>query len=243
MFKIALQMYSLREYCDKGLDAALGGIAKAGYNGIETYSLHGLSAPELRAKLDAAGLACPSMHVGYDQFRGDIKKVIADAMVLGASFIVIPWTKPEKEADVLELADFVRQNSAAVRESGLKWMYHNHAHEFTLLDKGRDFFDVLLENTDSTQISLQVDTYWAEQGGAPIVGFIERVKARIGGFHLKDHREIGSGNIDFAPVLVAAAELGHEWLIVEQEEFDIDPYESIRISLENIRKIEKDGDA
>ena len=238
MFNIALQLYSLREQCDRDLDGVLERLALAGYDGVEPYTLYDLTARQMKDKLDGAGLACPSAHIGLERFRADIDAVIADAATLGASFVTIPWTDLKTEAEVFELAAFVRENAAKIRTSGLKWLYHNHAGEFRRFGGSRDFFDILLENTDKTQINLQVDTYWAEQAGTPIKDFIMRTRERIGCFHLKDSREIGAGSIDFPSVLDAAKELGHKWLIVEQEEFDIDPYESVRISLENVKKLQ-----
>jgi len=236
MPKIAIQLYSLREQCAADLDGALEKIAAAGYDGVETFSyLFGLSAAELKVKFDKYGLACPSMHVGYDDFQADIGKVIENAVTLGAKFVIIPYSEFNCESCALNLVDFVEDNADKINASGLKWLYHNHAHEHKVLASGKDFYNILLENTNETQINLQVDTYWVEQGGARIADFIERVKPRIGGFHLKDHREIGAGSIDFPLVLKTAKELSHEWLVVEQEAFDTDPFESIKISINYIR--------
>jgi sugar phosphate isomerase/epimerase len=241
MFKIALQLYSLREQCGADLDNVLARVAEAGYDGVETHMLYDMPARELRLKFDKYGLSCPSMHVGWDQFKNDLDGVISDAAALGASFIIIPILRPvtDKASDVRELAGFVKENTARVAGSGLKWLFHNHSNEFAILDSGKDFFDELLENTEPGQIDLQVDTYWTEKAGVPVKAFIERVKPRIKCFHLKDHREIGAGDIDFPLVLNAARELGHEWLVVEQEEFDLDPFESIRISVENVKRMIK----
>lgn len=239
MFKLAIQLYSLREY-ETDLDGMFAKIKEAGYDGVEAYFyLYGMTAAQLRERLDKAGLECVSMHVDVSRFKNDIDGVIADANALGASMVAIPFMEWEAEADALDIAAIVRANSAKIKAGGLMWLYHNHSHEFKKLDNGKDFFDVLLPNTDSGQINLQLDTYWAEQAGVPVASFIERAGERIGGFHLKDKMEIGSGNIDFEYVLKTAKKLGHKWLVVEQEGFDKDPYESIRISREFVENIAK----
>jgi sugar phosphate isomerase/epimerase len=238
MFKIAINLYSLKDYEDEGIDEIFEKVSKAGYQGVETYSFYGLTAKELKSKFDKAGLFCPSMHIGYGQFTADIDNVINDAKTLGASYVVIPMTRAKTEAEVLEISDFICANAKKIEESGLIWLYHNHAHEFEKLDKGRDFFEVLLENTDSKQINLQVDTYWVMQGGADIGGFIEKYNSRIAAFHFKDHREVGAGEIDFPLVIKTAKNLGHDWLVVEQEAYDGDPYDSIRAGYDYLRKIE-----
>ena len=52
MFKIAIQLYSLKEKCAADLDGTLKKVAEAGYDGVETYTLFNLPAAELRKKLD-----------------------------------------------------------------------------------------------------------------------------------------------------------------------------------------------
>jgi len=238
MFKVALQLYSLKEHCAADLDGTLQKIAGIGFDGVETHSLYGHSAEELRAKLDSHGLACPSMHVPLEAFEENLDGVIADALALGAEFLVIPWSKADSIDGILTLATFVCEKSDRVNAAGLKWLYHNHSHELRTFE-GVNFFDIFLDNTSLERINLQADTHWLAHGGANVTEFIRAHAGRIGAFHLKDEAELRGNRIDFAAVLKAAAALGHRWLIFEQESYSQDEFISIRTALENIRNIEK----
>jgi len=47
--------------------------------------------------------------------------------------------------------------------------------------------------------------------------------------------EVGEGNLDWPDILAAAREAGTEWYIVEQDTCQRDPFESLAISLRNLR--------
>ena len=47
--------------------------------------------------------------------------------------------------------------------------------------------------------------------------------------------EVGEGNLNWPRILSAAAEAGVEWYIVEQDICQRDPFESLAISLRNLK--------
>src|SRR5512140_106890 len=53
---IGVQLYSLRDLCDKDLPGTLAGLSKIGYQGVEFAGYHKRSAQELRKLLDDNGL-------------------------------------------------------------------------------------------------------------------------------------------------------------------------------------------
>ncbi|MCL2407136.1 MAG: sugar phosphate isomerase/epimerase [Defluviitaleaceae bacterium] len=235
--KIALQLYSLKNQCEKDLSATLAAIKSAGYDAVETYTLHDMTADELKALLTQHGLKTVSMHVGMEFYENHFEKVISDAKTLGAEFLTIPYSKLETAEKVEYFAALIRTHAKAVRDAGLKWLYHNHDHELKPLDNGKNFFDILLEGTDAGDINLQVDTHWVAHAGVKITDFISKYGNRISCFHLKDEAELAGGNINFAAVVSAAKVLGHKCLIVEQERFDKDPIECITLAIKNLKGI------
>ena len=48
--------------------------------------------------------------------------------------------------------------------------------------------------------------------------------------------EVGTGLVNFSGVEKIAKAAGVQWFIVEQEEYNMDPFKSIQISLENLKK-------
>ena len=57
---------------------------------------------------------------------------------------------------------------------------------------------------------------------------------------INDHEsffaEVGSGNLDIKNIVKTATESGCKWFIVEQDECDGDPFDSLHISYKNLRK-------
>jgi len=49
--------------------------------------------------------------------------------------------------------------------------------------------------------------------------------------------EVGEGNLNWEEILCACEEAGVEWYIVEQDESYRSPFESIKISKENLKKM------
>jgi sugar phosphate isomerase/epimerase len=72
------------------------------------------------------------------------------------------------------------------------------------------------------------------------------VKGRMGVVHLKDleiidykqvFAEVGEGNLNFKAIIEACREIGVEWYVVEQDECRRDPFESLAISLRNLKAL------
>src|SRR5688572_7767890 len=76
---IAVQLYSVRDFCGKDFDAALKQVAGMGFEGVEFagYHKYASDAAGLRKKLDDLGLKAAGTHIGAGSFVGDdLKKTI-----------------------------------------------------------------------------------------------------------------------------------------------------------------------
>ena len=104
----------------------------------------------------------------------------------------------------------------------------------------------LLTKTD--KIRFVHDTYWTARCGIDPAEQIRLFGHRLLGIHLRDltfekrlidviprDTFIGDGVIDFRKVLSAAEGTGCEYMVIEQKTKT--PYEDIKRSLENLRKI------
>ena len=49
--------------------------------------------------------------------------------------------------------------------------------------------------------------------------------------------EIGEGNLNWQDIIKACTEIGVEWALVEQDVCQRDPFESLAISLNNLKKL------
>ena len=129
------------------------------------------------------------------------------------------------------------------RGSGLLIGYHNHSHELARFD-GKTGLQILLEQF-SPDIWWEIDTYWIQHGGADPVQWIGKVTGKIPCVHLKDMAimpdktqvmaEVGEGNMNWPAILKACRDAGVQWFIIEQDICQRDPFESLQISLRNVR--------
>ncbi|GAG48180.1 unnamed protein product, partial [marine sediment metagenome] len=96
---IALQLYSVREDCQKDVAGTLKAVAEMGYEGVEFAGYHGSSAEELRKILDDVGLKVVGSHLRLSVLQGDeLAKTIEFNKALGNKRLVIAWHDPEKIA-------------------------------------------------------------------------------------------------------------------------------------------------
>jgi sugar phosphate isomerase/epimerase len=127
--------------------------------------------------------------------------------------------------------------------AGLKFLYHNHAHEFIRYGGVRPL-DYLRDRTDAGKFGFLPDFYWIQYAGVSPVKFMEEYAGRADVVHLKDMRaapegqnrmaEIYEGNMDYGAIVGACKKAGVLWAAVEQDVCDRDPFESLKISFDNI---------
>jgi sugar phosphate isomerase/epimerase len=122
---------------------------------------------------------------------------------------------------------------------GYKLSYHNHSHEFIRYENGKTAFEMLAEGLDKEKVAFVLDTYWVQHGGADVRYWIEKLKGRIEVLHLKDMKctetrttfaEVGQGNLWWDGIIKTAEECGVRHFVVEQDKWDKDSLECIRIS-------------
>lgn len=77
-FKIALQLYTVRDDLEKDFKATLLKVKEMGYEGVEFAGLYGHSADEVKAMCEQAGVVPLSAHIPYDELKSDPEKVISD---------------------------------------------------------------------------------------------------------------------------------------------------------------------
>ena len=91
----------------------------------------------------------------------------------------------------------------------------------------------------------EFDIYWITKAGERPVDWLQRYQDRVSLVHLKDmtvdeeqfFAELGTGGVDIKSVLQVGEEIGVKWWVVEQDESKIDPLESIKISMDYLKKI------
>ncbi len=243
MIPVALQLYTLREYASKDFTGTLKRVAEIGYQGVEFAGYGNMKAEDLKSLLDELKLKAAGSHVSIDTLRDDLKNVIDYNLKIGNHFIVCPWQKYSGKKDFISFAKELNEIGKVCKENGLKFCYHNHAHEFERFE-GSYGFDLLINNTDPELVYFEVDIYWLKYAGADPISYIRKLGKRMPLIHIKDMErvgrdfaEVGTGIMDIHGIVEESKRSNVEWLIVEQDKCNKDPFESVRISFENLKKI------
>ena len=249
---IGIQLYTVRDLLPKDFDGTLAKVRAAGYTVVEPAGYYHKPAAEFKAALDRAGLRAVSTHHPMFELVPRLDEFIAYGKVLGLQYIVCPspMRRDPKLKGELDLEDWrwvagqLNKIGEKVKAAGMTFGYHNHGPEFGS-EKGVVFYDELLRLTDPSLVVFEMDCGWVFAAGRNPVDFLNKMPERFPLLHVKDvEREasgqyrshvLGTGKMDYAPILRAAR--GLKQYFVEQEEFDIDPIEAIRQDAEYMRKL------
>jgi sugar phosphate isomerase/epimerase len=234
---ISIQLYTLRDECEKDYRAVIERVARIGYAGVELAGLYGLSATEVRSLVEDLGMRVSGTHVQGRVDGDDLERIADEAAATGAPFMVVPMLPPDRfnSADsVRKLAGRLAPAVGSAEARGMKLAYHNHNFEFVEVD-GRPAYDLFVESLHP-DIVLEVDIYWAQTGGADPAALVERLGERVALLHVKDGPctpsddmvAVGDGKVD-VPAALAANE-AVQWHIVELDRFAGDMWDAVERS-------------
>ena len=202
-----------------------------------------------------------SFDLHFDKIVSDAKRLDVKYLRIGS----LPFTHYGQPEKFIEYAKEIDMWGAKLREHGIKLFYHNHHCEFDKVD-GKVLFDHLVENTSAENIGFEIDVHWIQRAGLNPVKFIKKMAGRAELVHLKDYRivtpsqedlmsslakgsmdvffntiqfaEIGEGNLDFEEIIAVCEETGVKYLPIEQDDtYGRDPFESLQISMDNLKKL------
>jgi sugar phosphate isomerase/epimerase len=98
-------------------------------------------------------------------------------------------------------------------------------------------YDFMLKNTDTVKVFFQMDVYWVVRGGQSPVEYFKNYPGRFEMLHLKDHKELGqSGMVGFDAIFSNMLQAGVKYLVLEVEKYNFSPIESVRKSMDYLRK-------
>ena len=244
MSRIGLQLYTVRDAAATDLAGALRRAAELGFEGVELHDLHGHAPAEVRAMLDAHGLAVCGRHVGLEAAEDDLGGLAAELATLGTDRLVVAWIQPPRtpaEADAA-VARLVHAAEGAA-DAGLRLGFHNHDAEVAAQADGRSVLDLLLAADGGP--FLELDLGWAWYAGADPIALLDTAGSRAPLVHVKDmrrdggpvHVPLGRGDVDYRGLADAADRAGVEWLIVEQDDTHGDAFEAVAESLARLRSL------
>jgi len=191
---------------DEDLDAVLGEVRAAGYDGVEARILAGGDPARARAKLDEYGLRQGSMSTGYAMLD-DLEETLAYATGVGAGFVMVSGVgdhQTEGLGAYERAADRFNEVGRRCKDAGVQFCYHNHSWEFARYvpsDPAQEVpygtpgsvtgLEHLLALTDPELVKGCFDVYWIQHGGEDPAAFLQRYRDRVGYPHFKDLRYLG----------------------------------------------------
>ena len=247
---VAAQLYTIRDFMKKPEDMAvsLKKIREIGYKAVQLSGHGEVETEELKKMLDNEGLSVCATHVRFDDLRDNLDAVMADHDILECKYVAIGSLPGEykNEEGYKKFAREASEGGKKMKEKGHVFGYHNHS--FELVKYGdRTALAILYEDSDPEYFTAEIDTYWIQHGGGDPAAWIRKVSGRSPLVHFKDmavtedrkqvFAEVGEGNLNWPEILSACKEAGVEWYIVEQDRCQRDPFESLKISLENMKEM------
>jgi len=253
---LAAQLYTVREFTQTAEDfaASMAKVRAIGYTAVQVSAIGPIPDAEVKAIVDDLGLVICNTHVRPSSaLWDDLDAVIEQHRLWDCRHVALGSMparyREEGEDGFRRFASEASRIGEKLHAAGLTFSYHNHSFEFVRFGSGhsgdaRTGLDIIYEESDPRYLQAELDTYWVQHGGGDPAAWIGRLKGRMPVVHLKDMvicegeqtmAEVGEGNLNWPAILQACRDAGVEWYAVEQDVCQRDPFESLRISYENLR--------
>ena len=241
--EIGLQLWTIRDLVARDLPAALAATRDAGFRTVELAGFAGHEPLLIAEALRAADLVAPSAHVSYPDLREDLDGVIASLGTIGCAGLVVPAFDPALLADrgrVERLAASLDSIGRRVADAGMSFALHDEESQLAPLD-GTTAWSILVEATDPTLVSLQLDLFAMLAVGIDPLPLIATHASRITSLHVCDRRDgryvpVGQGEIEWRPLLDAVAATPCRVLFVEDEDAS-DPLAAAQASYDGLARL------
>ncbi len=241
---VGLQLYSVRNECEKDLVKTVTAVSKMGYQGVEFAGYYNRDAKTLRQLLDDTGLKCCGTHIGLETMLGEnLAKTIEFNKTLGNNFLIVPglaekYRKTRKAWQ--ETAVIFNELSEKVQPHGMRVGYHNHSIEFAPLD-GEMPWDTFFGGTNK-RVVMQFDTGNAMHGSGDPVLFLKKYPGRAGTVHIKPYSKskpnavLGEDELPWPEIFnLCETSGGTDWYIVEYESDAYPPLVSVEKCIQTMR--------
>jgi sugar phosphate isomerase/epimerase len=193
----SVQLYTLASEFSADMHGSLEKLAALGLRNVEAFAF--VDRPdEIRAALDASGLASPTGHAPLlsDELwtpDGSIPTpapeiVFEAAAKIGMQTVIDPFVAPERwltEDGVADIAERLNRAADLAATFGLSVGYHNHAQEFVADFDGQSAYERFVALTDD-RVQLELDLFWALTGGQDVPALVTTLGDRLTAVHVKD---------------------------------------------------------
>ena len=242
---VGLQLYSVRNQCQKDLPGTIAAVAKMGYEGVEFAGYYDYKAEDLRKMLDDNHIKCCGTHTQWSTLSdSNLAATIEFNKIIGNKYLIVPMLTvrdDDLKAAWLRYAERFNVLAEKVKPHGMRVGYHNHAGDLKPLG-GTTSMDILFSNT-KPDVIMQLDTFWVFSGGADPAVYLKRYPGRTLTTHLKEWTRdghiamIGDGDTKWDELFKLYETISNvEWYIVEEERSP-NPMEAVDLCLKGYRKL------
>ena len=247
--RVGLQLYTVRDAMQKDVAGTIAKVAQIGYKEVEFAGYFGKTPNEIRELVKKNGLTAPSSHVPYPDSDDAWKKTVDDAKTAGHQYVTIAWTPEDKRKGPdawKRIAETYNKCGKAAKKAGLRFAYHNHDYELAKEPGDALPYDTLIQNTDPSLVTFEMDLYWMVHGGADPLAYFRKYPGRFSMVHVKDAKgdaeksmtEVGNGTIPFKKIFEWDEDHGaHIKHYFVEQDTSADPMASIAISYKNLANL------
>jgi sugar phosphate isomerase/epimerase len=262
---LGAQLYTVRNILMKESDRVLKTIADIGYTEVEGNRADlVVLLPKIQhygLKPVSCHIETPLITKNWELYP-DIKEIrledaIDSAKKVGVSYFTLAYISPGARGDgddfYRRTADRMNAAGELCKKAGMQMAYHNHAYEFGG-KPGMRPIDIFFDRLDPLLVRMEIDVFWLSVAGQDPVATLKKWRGRVALLHLKDKakdaphmfdesmppgafQEVGSGSLDFPAILEAAPGAGVKHYIVEQDQTQGDPLESLRKSFNYLKTV------
>ncbi len=232
-YPLSIQLYTIRQYQDDGVERNFLKLAEAGYQAVETGGRIPDPADYLQKAKDC-GLTVSS-YFGAVPTAENVQEIIETAQGLKVQHVVCGFWIPDFESDaaIQKTAEALAPYVDKFKKSGLILCLHNHWFEF---EKVGDRLAVAKLLDLCPGLNLELDIYWANHfGDNDLVELVQTYRSIIPLLHVKDgplvkgepHTALGKGKVQLMEAIEAADPNVLKWLVVELDECATDMWDAV----------------
>ena len=245
--QFGVQLYSFRNEMAEDAIGTLKQIASLGFKEIETARsdkghYYGLSPAEMKSVCDDLNMNLKSGHVHLDE---KWQQTMEEAVESGQEYLICS-SMPSVGQNVdnyKKVAEEFNKAGETCKKLNLKFGYHNHEYEFET-ENNQVLYDVLLSNTEADLVHMELDLGWVTVAGKDPLDYFKKYPGRFPLWHLKDmdmnkkeSTEFGKGGLDIPAMMTHKMASGVKHIFIEQEEFAINPLESMKHNMAYLNKL------
>lgn len=241
---LGAQFFTLREFCKdlNGLDDSMKKVADIGFKSIQLSGVCEYEGEWVAEKTKEYGLTVDITHYDFQKIINDTENTIKTHNAMNCRCIGLGYSPLVRSPEgVREFCDTVAPAVKKIKESGHKFMYHNHHWEFAKFD-GKTLLEMLCEEFTPDELGITLDTYWVQTAGGDPAVWIRKLKDRLDRVHFKDMvfslkdeksviAPIGEGNMNYDSIIRACLDENIEIGYVELDDcYGEDPFDCLKRS-------------